>query len=38
MTPYDCGCDSETGYMNAGERYRCLDCNSTGEVDDMAAA
>jgi hypothetical protein len=23
---YDCGCDSETGYADAGERYRCLDC------------
>jgi len=35
---YDCGCDSETGYADAGERYRCLDCGSTGDVDDAAPA
>jgi hypothetical protein len=35
---YDCGCDCETGYADAGERYRCLDCGSTGDVDDAAPA
>jgi hypothetical protein len=35
---YDCGYDSETGYADAGERYRCLDCGSTGDVDDAAPA
>jgi hypothetical protein len=35
---YDGGCDSETGYADAGERYRCLDCGSTGDVDDAAPA
>ncbi len=33
---YDGGCDSETGYADAGERYRCLDCGSAGDVDDAA--
>ena len=35
---YDCGCDSETGYADAGERYRGLECGATGDVDDAAPA
>jgi hypothetical protein len=35
---YDYGCDSETGYADVGEGYRCLDCGSTGDVDDTAPA
>jgi hypothetical protein len=31
---YDGICDSETGYADAGDRYRCLDCGSTGDVDE----
>jgi hypothetical protein len=32
------GCDSETGYADAGERYRCLECGAAGDVDDAASA
>jgi hypothetical protein len=35
---YDFGCDSETGYADAGERYRCLECGAAGDVDDAASA
>jgi len=30
---YDCGTDPETGYHNAGTRYRCEECKSEGEYD-----
>ncbi|MGC9952432.1 MAG: hypothetical protein ABSF64_39345 [Bryobacteraceae bacterium] len=35
---YDGGCDSETGYADTGEGYRCLDCGSAGDLDDTAPA
>jgi hypothetical protein len=35
---YEGTCDSETGYVDAGDRYRCLDCGSTGDVDETAQA
>jgi hypothetical protein len=34
----DSACDPDTGYMDPAERYRCLDCGSTGDVDDTAPA
>jgi hypothetical protein len=35
---YDFGCDAGTGYADAGESYRCLECGATGDVDDAASA
>ena len=31
---YDFGSDSETGYSDSGERYRCRDCRATGDAED----
>ena len=36
--PYDFGRCGETGYNDAGERYRCLTCGAQGDVDDMHGA
>ena len=32
---YDYGVCSETGYHDAGERFRCRACGATGGVDDL---
>ena len=32
---YDFGRCMETGYHDAGERYRCFDCRSEGDVDEL---
>ena len=32
---YDFGRCPETGYHDAGERYRCFDCRSEGDVDEL---
>lgn len=32
---YDFGRCPETGYHDAGERYRCLACGATGEADEL---
>ena len=32
---YDYGICRETGYHDAGERYRCHACGSTGDADDL---
>jgi hypothetical protein len=34
---YDFGACPETGYHDAGERFRCLACGATGDVDDLVA-
>jgi hypothetical protein len=33
---YDFGVCRETGYHDAGERYRCLACGDEGDADDLA--
>ena len=38
IEPYDFGRCSETGYHDAGERYRCLECGASGDAEDLAAA
>ena len=38
IRPYDFGTCSETGYHDAGERYRCDACGAQGDVDDMHRA
>lgn len=35
---FDFGVCRETGYNDAGERFRCLDCGATGDADDLVAA
>ena len=37
IEPYDFGRCSETGYHDAGERYRCLECGSSGDAEDLVA-
>lgn len=32
---YDFGICRETGYHDAGERFRCLACGATGAADDL---
>ena len=32
---YDFGVCPQTGYHDAGERFRCLACGATGDVDDL---
>jgi len=32
---YDFGRDSETGYHDAGETFRCRDCGATGDVEEI---
>ena len=32
---YDFGRCPETGYHDAGERYRCLACGATGDADEL---
>ncbi|HZT39931.1 MAG TPA: hypothetical protein VFA28_18710 [Bryobacteraceae bacterium] len=34
---YDFGVCPETGYHDAGERFRCLACGATGDADDLVA-
>ncbi len=34
---YDFGICSETGYHDAGERFRCRACGATGDADDLVA-
>jgi len=38
IDPYDFGICRETGYHDAGERYRCRTCSATGDVEDAAHA
>jgi len=35
IEPYDFGRCSETGYHDAGERYRCLECGASGDAEDL---
>ena len=32
---YDFGVCPQTGYHDAGERFRCLACGATGDADDL---
>lgn len=32
---YDFGMCPQTGYRDAGERFRCLACGATGDADDL---
>lgn len=32
---FDFGVCRETGYHDAGERFRCLDCGAAGDADDL---
>ena len=32
---YDYGVCRETGYHDAGERFRCLHCGATGDASDL---
>ncbi len=32
---YDHGVCTETGYHDAGERFRCLQCGATGDASDL---
>jgi len=32
---YDFGICPQTGYHDAGERFRCLACGATGDADDL---
>lgn len=34
---YDFGVCRQTGYHDAGERFRCRACGATGDVDDLIA-
>lgn len=34
---YDFGICRQTGYHDAGERYRCSACGATGDVADLVA-
>ena len=35
IEPHDFGGCSETGYHDAGERYRCLECGASGDAEDL---
>lgn len=35
---YDFGICPQTGYHDAGERFRCLACGATGDAGDLVAA
>ena len=35
VEPYDFGTCPQTGYHDAGERFRCLHCGATGDVSDL---
>jgi rubredoxin len=35
---YDFGTCPQTGYHDAGERFRCRACGATGDADDLVAA
>ena len=35
IQPYDFGRCSETGYHDAGERFRCTVCGDQGEADEL---
>ena len=34
---YDFGKCPETGYHDAGERYRCLECGAIGDADELVS-
>jgi hypothetical protein len=36
LMPYDFGADAQTGYQDAGEGFRCLDCFAKGDSADLA--
>jgi hypothetical protein len=36
VLPFDFGICPETGYHDAGEGFRCVECGATGDADDMA--
>jgi hypothetical protein len=36
--PYDYGRCSQTGYVDAGERFTCRDCGASGDADDLDGA
>ena len=36
INEYDFGICSQTGYHDAGERFRCLACGAQGDADDLA--
>ena len=38
VEPFDFGTCPQTGYLDAGERFRCLHCGSTGDVSDLEPA
>jgi hypothetical protein len=35
---YDFGVCPQTGYRDAGERFRCLACGAAGDADDLVSA
>ena len=35
VEPYDFGTCPRTGYLDAGERFRCLACGATGDSSDL---
>jgi hypothetical protein len=37
VLPFDFGICPETGYHDAGEGFRCVECGATGDADDLAA-
>ena len=37
VSEFDFGVCRETGYQDAGGRFRCLDCGATGDADDLIA-
>jgi hypothetical protein len=37
VEPFDFGTCPQTGYLDAGERFRCLCCGATGDTADVDA-
>jgi transcription elongation factor Elf1 len=35
VEPFDFGTCPQTGYLDAGERFRCLQCGATGDASDL---
>ena len=35
VEPYDFGTCPETGYRDAGEKFRCLQCGASGDASDL---
>ncbi len=35
VEPFDFGTCPQTGYRDAGEKFRCLHCGATGNASDM---